>query len=268
MFCNLVDPTKYRFTFRGKVSTNKWNELLEMGILLYRRQTNFVCKLHKEGPKRRGHDTSRRQLDLKVSDYVVHSAQSIMALMDLCSALADRSIETDGSVPAAAIVDQCEKYTVYFETVVAIPEQHHELIDRLAGGEAYIRTCPGTTDETQGYTITGSFDLLRRALQPLLESDDDDESMHTTISKPKRPPCVLRIDNPTPDTLCRFVNACQLAQDYPKTLGVDVMSNRYFCKKSIADVMSILVYMSDYGRSASVSGDFIVHQLSSEQHPF
>jgi hypothetical protein len=74
-----------------------------------------------------------------------------------------------------------ERFSVYFETTQAImPREHHELIDRLAGGEAYIRICADASVTGEGHTVLDSFDLLRRALRPLAEttnnnSDDEEQ---------------------------------------------------------------------------------------------
>jgi hypothetical protein len=155
-----------------------------------------------------------------------------------------------------------ERFSIYFETTESMPKEHHELIDRLAGGEAYIRTCADASVPSEGYTVLGSFDLLRRALRPLAETNSND----TEEDAPRH--CSLRVDNPSPDTLGRLINAAQNAKDFPNTLGLDASANRYFCKKTVRDIEFMLEYLADFSTKAEISGDFKLFEVSSEDDPF
>ena len=250
-FSTLVDASKYRFQFRAKVTSAQWLQLLNMGILLYRKETNFVVKVGKEQAMDRSQTMARRKLDTKTSEFLVHADRSIRALLKMSSIIGD-SRRRDRQVN--------ERFCIYFESKESMPEEHHELIDRLAGGEAYIRTCADADVSSEGYTVSGSFDVLRRALRPLQVTPlaEDDAPLY----------CSLRIDDPSPDTLGRFINACQAAKDFPGTLGLDASSNRYFCKKSVRDMRIILDYLADFSTKAEVTGDFKVYELSSEDDAF
>jgi hypothetical protein len=369
-FFSLVDPTKYRFQLNGRVTSAQWLKLLSYGILLYRKETNFVVTLggsgdggrvdgirpsdhlHQRRPLEvdlRSHTMARRKLDTRTSDYVVHTNQTIQALLQISQVLSNSnspagtsttsangggelarassslSVSSPNHHPRLAIL---ERYSIYFETKEPLTQVHNELIDRLAGGEAYIRTCADASVKSEGYTVLGSFDVLRRALQPLLHADNtpccspsipgdggvvsssssfipegrqpDPHSQVDQVSafgassytgttsaagtSPHRPSssssssasasastslyCSLRIDHPTPDTLGRFINACQTAKDYPGSLGLDASSNRYFCRKSIRDVVIILDYLADYSTKSDISGEFQLYERSSEDIPF
>jgi hypothetical protein len=245
-FLELLDPSKYRFQFRANLKSDQWLELLDQGILLYRKETNFVVQVHKDQVLDREKTKARLKLDTHISDYLVHTDLTVSAILQM-----RQLMMKDQELPA----DPSERTSIYFETTESIPKDHHELIDRLAGGEAYIRTCAdGSNCNTEGYTVMASFDVLARAIRPLKEKDNIG--------------CSLRIDNPTPDTLGRFINACQAAKDYPATLGLDASTNRYFCKKSIRDILIILEYMADFSTQSRVRGDFQLYELSSEDQLF
>jgi hypothetical protein len=80
----------------------------------------------------------------------------------------------------------------------------------------------------------------------------------------------LRVDNPSPDTLGRLINAAQNAKDFPNTLGLDASTNRYFCKKTVRDIECMLEYLADYKTKAEISGDFKlwVHYVANEDDPY
>jgi hypothetical protein len=228
--------------------------LADHEILLYPKETNFVVQTHKDQVFDKEKAAARRKLDTRVSEYLVHADRTIHAILQLQRIMAMGG-DNNKEQLLPANHDPSERFSIYFETTVSIPKDHHELIDRLAGGEAYIRTCADASEiKTEGYTVKASFDVLARAIRPLKDQDDI--------------LCSLRVDNPTPDTLGRFINACQAAKDYPATLGLDASTNRYFCKKSIRDIWTILEYMSDFSTPSRVQGDFHLNELSSEDEPF
>ena len=250
-FLELVQPARYKFQFRANISSHQWIQLLaEQDILLYRAETNFVVQAHRDQVLSKGQTQAQRKLDTRISDYLVHADRAVYAIMQLQKILQTKRI------PEAQDASD-EGFSIYFETTVAIPKDHHELIDRLAGGEAYIRTCADASEiKTEGYTVRASLDVLQRAIRPLKDTQE-------VIL------CSLRIDHPTPDTLGRFVNACQRAKDYPNTVGImDGSSNRYFAKKTIQDVWTILEYMADFSTACRIQGDFHLYQRSSEDEPF
>uniref|UniRef100_A0A7S4AI03 Uncharacterized protein n=1 Tax=Pseudo-nitzschia australis TaxID=44445 RepID=A0A7S4AI03_9STRA len=253
-FVRLVNPTFFRFQFQAVVTSDQWLTLLDRRILLYREETNFVVQLYKDQAFDRDQSISRRNLDSQRSEFMVHAERSIEAIFEIqrCLSLSshyhDRN-KRDGNnwVP--------ESFSIYFETSESIPKEHHQLIDRLAGGEAYIRTCADAAEyQTEGYTVKASLDVLARAIEPISEEN----VIH----------CSIRVDNPTPDTLGRFINACQNASDYPGTLGLDASINRYFCRKSIKDVLIVLKYMRDYSTPSAVLKEFHLFSLSSEAQSF
>lgn len=245
-FIRLADPSYFKFRFEAVITSDQWLELLNRGILLFREETNFVVQLYKEQTLTQEQLLSRRQLDNQRSEFLVHSDQSIHAICEIQNCLAKASDRT---------VLKDETFSIYFETTESIPKEHHQLINRLAGGEAYVRTCADAGEhQTEGYTVRASLDVLGRAIQPI----DEERVVH----------CSFRIDHPTPDTLGRFINACQKANDYPGTLGLDASINRYFCRKSMKDIGIVLEYMRDYSSSSKISGDFRVFSLSSESHSF
>lgn len=247
-FCSLVDPVFFRFRLRGVVKSDQWLELLNKDILLYREETNYVVQLYNDRVFDREQSLSRRKLDTRTSDFLVHSERPIQAMFELQKCLSMTSKDSNHATE--------ELFCIYFETTETIPKEHHELIDRLAGGEAYIRTCADAAEyQTEGYTVRASLDVLARAIQPIQE----DTVIH----------CSFRVDCPTPDTLGRFVNACRRLSDYPGTLGLDASINRYFCRKSMKDVKAVLEYMKDYSRSSKLSSsDFQLFLLSSESESF
>lgn len=248
-FIHLADPSFYRFRFEAVVSSEQWLTLLDRGILLFREETNFVVQLYQEQKLNAEQRLSRRQLDNQRSEFLVHSNQSVQAICEIQTCLSKDSDCTRN------IFGMNETFSIYFETNESIPKEHHQLINRLAGGEAYIRTCADAGQhQTEGYTVRASLDVLGRAIQPI----DEERVVH----------CSFRIDNPTPDTLGRFINACQRAKDYPGTLALDASINRYFCRKSMRDICIVLDYMRDYSSSSKISGDFRLFSMSSESHSF
>jgi hypothetical protein len=267
-FLELVEATKCRFQLRANVQSDQWLRLLcDHDILLYRKETNFVVKLHKDQALTKDKTMARRKLDTRISDYLVHADRTIHAMLQIRKILAASSASSSSSSrqqPSSSSSDTDEGFSIYFETTESIPKDHHELIDRLAGGEAYIRTCADASAvQTEGYTVMASLDVLRRALRPLKDKPDME--------------CSFRMDHPTPDTLGRFVNACCQQRgadkmDYPATLGLDASTNRYFCKKSVRDIYSILEYMADYATSARIVQQqgalFQLFELSSEDEAF
>mmetsp|Transcript_17737 Transcript_17737/g.49106 ORF Transcript_17737/g.49106 Transcript_17737/m.49106 type:complete len:398 (-) Transcript_17737:2724-3917(-) len=246
-FMRLVDPSFFRFRFQAVITSDQWLTLLDRGILLYREETNFVVQLYKDRALERDQSISRRKLDNQRSEFLVHTERSIEAIYEIQKCLSCSNGQRSNNNGTA------ESFSIYFETSGSIPKEHHQLIDRLAGGEAYIRTCADAAEyQTEGYTVKASLDVLKRVRIA------EDSVIH----------CTIRVDNPAPDTLGRFINACQKANDYPGTLGVDASINRYFCRKSMKDVMIILNYMSDYSTSAKISSEFHLFSLSSESESF
>ena len=326
-FLELINPQKYRFKLKGSIKSEQWIQLLaNKGILLNREETNYVCKLHKANQvPDRDRIAARRKLDTKVSEYLVHADRTISAILEIEKML---EMENTGEDDLDDLENRDEQFSIYFETTQPIPREQHELIDRLAGGEAYIRTCADAAEyKTEGYTVQASFDVLKRAIEPLCCMEDNSANTSPTATEESNiddsdakdatkgtgddnggdpdgnkeehediiagsgikpapattPPirnykfednksnmihCSLRVDNPTPDTLGRFINACQHAQDYPSTLGLDAATNRYFCRKTVRDIHAILVYMSDYSTSSKIQGDFTLYELSSEDQAF
>jgi hypothetical protein len=243
-FLRLVHPELYCFRFHAQVTGDQWLELLKQDVLLYREETNFVVQLYKDLPLEPDQAVSRRKLDSRRSEFLVHAYRPLDAILRIQKILK----ETETS-------PKPETFSVYFETMDKIPEAHHQLIDRLAGGEAYIRTCADAVEhQTEGYTVKASLDVLARAVRPV----DESSVIH----------CSLRIDNPTPDTLGRFINACQKAKVYPSTMGMDADINRYFCRKTMGDIQLVLEYMADYSTTSKIQGDFKIIELSSEDKPF
>ena len=204
------------FILKAQVTSEQWLRLLEQyGILLNRANTNYVVRLHKDDQTLTQEQmVSRRNLDTRRSEYLVHADRSIQAIMEISDTLGG------SSQLGTSRGHREEQYCVYFETTECIPKEHHELIDRLAGGQAYIRTCADAAAfQTEGYTIRASLDVLKRSIEPLIFNDSS-----------RSIECSLRVDNPTPDTLGRLINACQRAEKFPGTIGLDVAINRYFCR--------------------------------------
>ena len=247
-FLDLVGAEKYCFTWKGNVKSKEWLELLEEDVLLHRKETNFVVQNYKEIMD--WDDAivrAKRELDNKVSEYIVHAHKALEAIIKIEKVIAKVMTMNCGSGPIRQ-----EKFSIYFETSKSIPDSHQDFFDRLKGSGDYIRTCPDASGSknTEGHNIRGSFDVLIRAIQPLLE-----EEPHIT--------CALRIDYPTPDTLGRFINACQLAKDFPGKLGMDACAGRYFCRKTARDVKLILEYLGDYSTRAQLDGDFTIFEAAS-----
>lgn len=250
-FSRLVDPKLYRFRFRAQVTGDQWLQLLGLGVLLFRQETNYVVQRWDDEVVLDQHQIiSRRKLDNRYSEFLVHADRAIDAILKIQQCLCNTDATClDEKSPRS------ETFSVYFETTEPVPKDHHQLIDRLAGGEAYIRTCADAVEhQTEGYTVKASLDVLARAIRPVKESS----VIH----------CSLRLDNPSPDTLGRFVNACQRAKAHPSTLGMDASINRYFCRKSMGDILMVLEYMANYSTTSKIQGDFTVLELSSEDKPF
>jgi hypothetical protein len=254
-FIQLVNKRFYRFQFHANVTSDQWLQLLDRGILLHRRETNFVVQLHKDQALDKDQALYRRKLDSRRSEFLVHAERTLEAILEIQRCLADEKIERNNRQLSSAMNPAAESFSIYFETKDPIPKDHHQLIDRLAGGETYIRTCADAGEyQTEGYTVKASLDVLARAIRPV----DEKSVIH----------CSFRIDNPTPDTLGRFINACQQAKIHPNTLGMDTTNNRYFCRKTMDDIKIVLNYMSDYSTRSNVVGDFQLLELSSEDKPF
>ena len=245
-FTRLVDPSFFRFRFEAVVSSEQWSALLDRGILLFREKTNFIVQLFQERNFDRERSLSRSRLDNQRSEFLVHSEQSIQAISEI-----QRCLSSDSDCTKSGD----ETFSIYFETTESIPKEHHQLINRLAGGEGYIRTCADAVEhQTEGYTVRASLDVLGRAIEPI----DEERVIH----------CSFRVDNPNPDTLGRFINACQRAKDYPGTLGLDTSINRYFCRKSMKDICIVLDYMRDYSTVSRVFDEFRLFSMTSESHSF
>lgn len=261
-FLDLVDKEKYCFTFRANVKSHEWLQLLEEDVLLNRSETNYAVRLWRdEAPSREPASprsaAARRNLDERISDFQVHADRAIEAVTKIESVISQAMRRNCISMPKPV-----EEASVYFETSEPLSKEYHDLIDRLGGGEACIRTCADASESknTEGYTIRGSFDVLLRAIQPILQSKEGEADTTT--------PCSLRIDYPTPDTLGRFINACYEAKDFPNTLGMDAAMGRYFCRKSIRDIEIILSYLVDFSTTSIVKKGFTVFEYSSEDKPF
>eukprot|EP00533_Pseudo-nitzschia_delicatissima_P002687 CAMPEP_0116110664 /NCGR_PEP_ID=MMETSP0327-20121206/18030_1 /TAXON_ID=44447 /ORGANISM="Pseudo-nitzschia delicatissima, Strain B596" /LENGTH=283 /DNA_ID=CAMNT_0003603839 /DNA_START=74 /DNA_END=926 /DNA_ORIENTATION=- len=246
-FTRLVHQSFFRFSFEAVVTSDQWSDLLDRGILLYRQETNFVVQLYKNQELDPGQSLSRRQLDNQHSEFLVHSERSVQAVCEIQKCLTNDSTRNGNG--------RDESFSIYFETTESISKEHHQLINRLAGGEAFIRTCADAVEhQTEGYTVRASLDVIGRAIKPV----DEERVIH----------CSFRVDNPIPDTLGRFINACQRVEDYPGTLGLDASMNRYFCRKSMKDIRRVLDYMRDYSTPSKVSGGFKLFSMSSESHSF
>ena len=261
-FLDLVDEEKYCFTFRANVKSCEWLQLLEEDVLLYRSETNYAVRLCGDDLPSREPDASsrsaaaRRNLDERISHFRVHAHRAIEAVTKIEGIISQVMRRNCTSMSAPT-----EEASVYFETSEPLSKDYHDLIDRLGGGEACIRTCADSESKnTEGYTIRGSFDVLLRAIQPILISKEGEVDIVT--------PCSLRIDYPTPDTLGRFINACQEAKDYPNTICMDAAMGRYFCRKSIRDIELMLSYLADFSTSSIVKKGFTVFEYSSEDKQF
>ena len=248
-FMRLVDSTFFRFRLNAVVTSEQWLTLLDHGVLLHREETNYVVQLYNDQDIGPDQIISRRKLDNQHSEFLVHTERSIQAIYEIQRCL---SSNTDRNKKQTKTE---ESFSIYFETSESIPKKHHQLINRLAGGEAYIRTCADAAEhQTEGYTVKASLDVLNKAITPIQE----ESVIH----------CSFRVDNPTPDTLGRFINACLNAQDFPGTLGVDTSINRYFCRKSLSDILIMLDYMRDYSTPSKVLGHFELFSMSSESQTF
>jgi hypothetical protein len=248
-FMRLVDLSFFQFHFQAVVTSDQWLALLDRGVLLFREQTNYVVQLHKNETSNGRQSYSRRQLDSFRSEFLVHSEWSIQAIYEIQRCLSENSDRNEKSNGTE------EAFIIYLETAESISKDHNRLISTLAGGEGFMLTCPDSADhKTVGYTVTSSLDVLSRAIEPI----DKEKVIH----------CSFRVDNPTPDTLGRLINACQRAKDYPGTLGLDPLRNRYFCRKSMKDILIVLDYMRDYSTSSKVVADFRLFSMSSESHLF
>jgi hypothetical protein len=261
-------------------------------------ERDIILAERRRRPGRRHHPNhyhqgpSRRNLDCQRSEFLVHADRTVQAIFHVQRVLSgaydddddgadpdagnsgrrhQRQHRTiDNTVAPSGMAPSLEAFSVYFETTEPIPPDHHQLIERLGGGpggSCVTRTCADAAEyQTEGYTVrAASPDVLARALRPIHTNN----VLH----------CSLRIDHPSPDTLGRFINACRghgsAPLDYPSTLGMDAAAGRYFCRKSIRDVLSILEYLADYSTTAEIGrgggGDFEIWELSSssgEDGPF
>lgn len=268
-FLELAQDGFYQFKLIAKVTSEQWLNLLQLGILLNRDNTNYAVQLHEDEPHWSYEQlASRRNLDCRVSSHRVHAERAIEAILTIQEVLfqGENNPATSSATKLENLVTfdpLCERCTVYFETEEPLPQEHHELIDRLAGGEAYTRTCAdGGAFQTEGYTIRSSSpDVLRRALEPLTNNGQESGMVD----------CSLRVDNPSPDTIGRLINASHDKVGDPKhkgTVGLDIQHNRYFFRKSLVDIHGILQYLTDFSTSAKIRQPFSVHILSSEDQTF
>ena len=258
-FLELANEKYFCFTLTANVKCEQWLRLLDLGILLNRENTNYVVQLQhidRSIEWTSEQIVSRRNLDSRVSNYRVHADRSVHALVTIQQLLAET--ERSRSTSSLASSPREERYTIYFETAATLAQDHHDLIDRLAGGQAYTRTCAdGAAFQTEGYTVQASPDVLRRTLEPLRH----DEGIV----------CSLRVDHPSPDTIGRLVNASlqeQIDIQYHGTIGLDATLNRYFCRKPLKDILAMLEYLVDFSTTATVQGPFTVYLLSSEDKVF
>lgn len=244
-FLRLVNVDLYCFKFQAIVTGDQWLTLLQQGVLLFREETNYVVQLYDEEPLTAPLVMARRNLDTRRSEFRVHADRSIDAMMKIQKVLEK---ETE-------LQPQPEAFSIYFETYDRIEKVHHQMIDRLAGGEAYIRTCADAGEyQTEGYTVKASLDVLARAVRPLAANS----VVH----------CSVRIDHPTPDTLGRFVNACSKATSFQGTLGLNASINRWFCRKPMMDIHRVLEYMADFSTTAKINGDFKLFEFCREDESF
>ena len=89
------------------------------------------------------------------------------------------------------------------------------------------------------------------ALKHLFDTvNEDDEAL----------PACLVVKAATPDTLGRFINAAQ-AGSQDQNVGFDLEKNVYFTSKSSSETKQMLSYLSDYGSSARVQGDFTMSEF-------
>jgi hypothetical protein len=273
-FLDLAQDEYFCFSLIANVTSEQWLLLLDKGILLNRATTNYVVQLHYDSSERTPPDwtseqiLSRRNLDSRISTYQVHADRAIQALVAIQQVLVDTpttaipGIRTRSRIahPNPSSVPHEEKYTIYFETESPLAEDHHELIDRLAGGQAYTRTCADAASfQTEGYTVQASPDVLRRTLEPLHVFPYEDIN------------CSLRIDHPSPDTIGRLINASKqelVDIRYKGTIGLDVQLNRYFCRKPLSDIFVMLTYLVDFSTTARVQKPFTVYICTSEDEAF
>ena len=270
-FSTLVDPGKYRFQLRATVESSHWFHLLATNVLLYRHETNFVVKVGKTQVLDEKDIKARKRLDTKTSDFLVHTDQTIKAVLQIAKELGASSRALYFNPDAYHQCSPPERFSIYFETTESMPKEHHDLIDRLAGGESYIRTCADNSIAGEGYTVLGSFDLLRRALRPLMDENNKktrDDSETDDVAAAESSYCSLRVDHPSPDTLGRLINAAQTVKDFPNTLGLEASTNRYVCQKTVRDIDHMLEFLADFSTTADVSGDFSLVEVSSDDDPF
>jgi len=264
------DDTYFHFSLIGNVKCEQWLRLLDTEeILLNREHTNYVIQLrdpNREVEWTEDQIVSRRNLDSRISTYRVHAKRSLHALVSIQQHLLQDCTTTSSARSRGGMtyLRREEQYTIYFETAHPLSQVYHDLIDRLAGGQAYTRTCADAASfQTEGYTVQASPDVLRRMLTPLQSSDpsnNDDDIV-----------CSLRVDHPSPDTIGRLINASlqdEIDDRYKGTIGLDVPLNRYFCRKPLQDTLAMLNYLVDFSTSARIKEPFTVYLLSSEDKVF
>lgn len=286
-FLELVsDPdTYFCFTLKAVVTSQQWLQLLDQGIVLNRESTNYVVKLHSEDEELSAHQEKSMQIwDREPSEYLVYAKYVIQAMLLICNVLSLRT-DSEFSVIPSLESGENERSCICFETATAIPAEHLEWIGRLAGREAYDRFGVSAVTyetvrhkkKTMRYTVLGSFDVLKRSMEPLGNEVDCCEPLNEQQTGPQsedlilgddardsQMSCCMLIDNPTPDTLGRFVSACQLAKDFPGIIYFDLQFNRFFCRVSLRDLHIMVTYMGDYSTTAKICGPFLMQELSSE----
>jgi len=149
------------------------------------------------------------------------------------------------------------RYTLHMKTKTSFTEPYRLMIDDMAceheiledkveeeedeeeeeggeGGGRKIRT-------RYMYSLQASPDILRQMIEPI----PDDVMMST----------VLLLDDPSPDTMGRLINATQQEEVTKKCrskIYFDVDLNRFACHKPKCDILRILEYLADFSTTATI----------------
>jgi len=263
-FVNYMDTTRVKhetvvelaniapsiFTVTGKVTSRLWSQLLAAGLFLSRKDddSDYTIQLHDPSRRKREREQlsyRRETFDRDESEWEVHTKLSIHGALGMIQQVLESNMRPGESPSSRELPLHGGKFALRLVTEHdLLGKDHRHMINRLAGEDVItVGFAVMPPPKVIIHCVKASAGILRRKLAPLCDMEDI--------------PCTLSVEDPSPDTVGRLINAClsdSIASNVKGTVGLGV--NGLFFYKPIPDTVQILRHLVDFSTTAQIDKTF------------